>query len=247
MNKEKRTVSPDELRAMSRRGFLLWGAAGALGAGGYWALWKTPEADGIQAPLRKVLGADRKVAATVFSDRHLSVSYPTLPKGTELRENGDEGIGDEIDVDAWKLDLKGPGGHHELGLDTLKAIGSVAMTTELRCVEGWTRVASWVGVRLSDVLARYPVDGGLPYAALTTPDNGYYVGLDRASALHPQTLLAWELNGEPLASEHGGPLRLVIPTKYGVKWLKRVGTLTFTDHQPADYWAERGYDFYLGL
>jgi DMSO/TMAO reductase YedYZ molybdopterin-dependent catalytic subunit len=82
---------------------------------------------------------------------------------------------------------------------------------------------------------------------MATPDEGYYVGLDMASALHPQTLLCYEMNGKPLALEHGAPLRLAIPVKYGIKNLKRIGTITYTDQKPADYWAERGYDWYAGL
>lgn len=84
------------------------------------------------------------------------------------------------------------------------------------------------------------------YVSLETPDDGYYVGLDMPSALHPQTLLCYEMNGQPLSPAHGAPLRLVIPVKYGIKNIKRIGTIRFTDQRPADYWAERGYDWYAG-
>ncbi len=82
---------------------------------------------------------------------------------------------------------------------------------------------------------------------MSTPDEEYYVGLDMKSTMHPQTLLAWELNGEPLNADHGAPLRLVIPVKYGIKNIKRIGTIRLTDKQPADYWAENGYDWFAGL
>jgi DMSO/TMAO reductase YedYZ molybdopterin-dependent catalytic subunit len=67
------------------------------------------------------------------------------------------------------------------------------------------------------------------------------------SALHPQTLLAYQMNGEDLADEHGAPLRLVIPVKYGIKNIKRIGKIEYRETQPADYWQQRGYDFYAGL
>ncbi len=54
------------------------------------------------------------------------------------------------------------------------------------------------------------------------------------------------MNGEPLQPEHGAPLRLVIPVKYGIKSIKRIGSIHFTDKRPDDYWAERGYDWYAG-
>jgi DMSO/TMAO reductase YedYZ molybdopterin-dependent catalytic subunit len=66
------------------------------------------------------------------------------------------------------------------------------------------------------------------------------------SILHPQTLLAYEMNGAPLRPEHGAPLRLASPTKYGIKQIKRIGRIEFTQDRPRDYWAESGYDWYSG-
>ena len=82
---------------------------------------------------------------------------------------------------------------------------------------------------------------------MATPDGGYYVGLDMESMLHPQTLLCYERNGAPLSQEHGAPLRLVIPVKYGIKNLKRIGKIAFSDARPRDYWAENGYDYDSGF
>ncbi len=119
----------------------------------------------------------------------------------------------------------------------------------------------WTGVRLADLAAHYGTAtrtgraGDLEtagadlfrYVSISTPDRAYYVGLDIKSALHPQTLLCYAMDGRPLTPEHGAPLRLVIPVKYGIKNLKRIGSIRFTDERPADYWAERGYDWYAGL
>ncbi|MGH9827495.1 MAG: molybdopterin-dependent oxidoreductase, partial [Blastocatellia bacterium] len=82
---------------------------------------------------------------------------------------------------------------------------------------------------------------------LEPPEGDYYVGLDMESPLHPQKLLCYEMNGEPLSIKHGAPLRLVIPVKYGIKNIKRIGTIHFSNRRPADYWAEQGYDWYAGL
>ena len=87
----------------------------------------------------------------------------------------------------------------------------------------------------------------LEYVGMETPDKTYYVGLDMPSALHPQTILAYEMNGRPLVSIHGAPLRLIVPVKYGIKNLKRIGTIFFSNSRPRDYWAENGYDYYSGL
>jgi DMSO/TMAO reductase YedYZ molybdopterin-dependent catalytic subunit len=128
------------------------------------------------------------------------------------------------------------------------------MTTEFKCVEGWSRIVSWKGVTLADFLAKF----GTPsdYVGISTPPDAldslgepdvYQVGLDRASAMHPQTLLCYEMNGLPLTPAHGAPLRLVSAVKYGYKSIKRIGVIELSDRRPADYWAQRGYDWYGGL
>ncbi|MBA2620626.1 MAG: molybdopterin-dependent oxidoreductase [Acidobacteria bacterium] len=147
-----------------------------------------------------------------------------------------------------------------LTLDDIKRLPRVEMTTELKCVEGWSVVVGWAGARLSDFMNHFQPatrDGSAPdiankpenlvqYISMVTPDGGYYVGIDMPSAMHPQTLLCYEMNGAPLTLEHGAPLRLVTPTKYGIKQIKRIGRIAFTAERPADYWAERGYDWYAG-
>lgn len=118
-----------------------------------------------------------------------------------------------------------------------------------KCVEGWDQIQHWAGVRLSNFLLHYKLDklGEKNYMGLETPNNEYYVGLERDSVLHPQTILAYEMNGKPITSNHGAPLRLIIPVKYGIKNLKRIGLMSFSDQRPKDYWAEQGYDYYSGL
>ncbi len=105
------------------------------------------------------------------------------------------------------------------------------MITRFCCIEGWSVVTSWGGARFSDFTRKfYPPGNPLPhYVYMSTPDEDYYVGLDMKSAMHPQTLLAYEHNGKPLTEDHGAPLRLVIPVKYGVKNIKRIGSIQYTN------------------
>lgn len=147
-----------------------------------------------------------------------------------------------------------------LTLADIQALPRVEMTIEFKCIEGWSTIVHWAGARLADFIAHYqpqtrsntaPDARNRPqdlvrYVSMVTPDGGYYVGLDMPSALHLQTLLAYEMNGQPLTLPHGAPLRLVTPTKYGIKQIKRIGRIAFTDKRPADFWAERGYDWYAG-
>lgn len=139
-----------------------------------------------------------------------------------------------------------------LTMDTLRLLPHVEMVTQLKCIEGWSEIVHWGGVRMVDFIRAYKparaANGSMVrYVGLETPDSEYYVGLDMASAMHPQTLLCYEINGQPLEPEHGAPLRLVTPLKYGIKNLKQIGRITFTDAKPKDYWAEQGYDWYAGL
>ncbi len=138
-----------------------------------------------------------------------------------------------------------------LTLADLRTLPHVEQTFQFKCIEGWSQIVQCGGVRLADLVARYQprrnAQGRLPrYVGLETPKADYYVGLYMEDALHPQTLLCYEINGQPLSMEHGAPLRLVIPVKYGIKHLKQIGRITFTDRRPPDYWAEQGYDWYAG-
>ena len=126
------------------------------------------------------------------------------------------------------------------------------LVTQFKCIEGWSQIVHWSGVRMADLVAAYPPekrpDGRLPrYVYMETPNGDYYVGYDLNVCLHPQTLLVTEMGGSPLTQYHGAPLRLHAPTKYGYKQIKRIGLIAYTDQQPDDYWTKLGYDWYAGL
>jgi DMSO/TMAO reductase YedYZ molybdopterin-dependent catalytic subunit len=163
--------------------------------------------------------------------------------------NGRHGVREEIDLSSWSADVVGRTGEQigEHSIEDFHALPFVEMTVEHKCVEGWSEVVTWGGTPFANFASMYIEEAEADYVGLETPDGDYYVGLERDAMWHPQTLLAWELNGEPLTQLHGAPLRLVTPLKYGIKQLKRIGRIEFTDTRPADYWGERGYDYYSGL
>lgn len=251
------------MRQHTRRSFLAGGAAALAGVAGWWWLTSRPERDGIAWPLRRALGLDEKVGRGYFSSHRLA---PDLRGKAALgdRVNGDLGLDDPVDLASWRLKVEGLAGaaaRVALTLDAIRRLPRVEMTAELKCIEGWSVVVQWAGALFSDFMAAYPPatpsgrpldlrrrpEDAPPYVGMETPDGGYYVGVDIESMLHPQTLLAYEMNGAPLAQEHGFPLRLVTPVKYGVKNIKRIGTIRYGRKRPTDYWAEQGYDWYLGL
>jgi Oxidoreductase molybdopterin binding domain len=125
------------------------------------------------------------------------------------------------------------------------------LITQFKCIEGWSQIVHWAGVRMVDFLEVYPpavIDGKEPkYVYMETPDGDYYTGYDLHVCRHPQTLLVTEMMGEPLTQYHGAPLRLHMPTKYGYKQIKRIGLISYTNSRPDDYWTKLGYDWYAGL
>src|SRR5581483_8670053 len=218
-----------ELRRLSRRGFLVFGAGSIAAYAGWKLLSHANRIGDVPWPLRRGFEA------------RLNPTFPPNAR-TYPRINGGVGLHENYDVSTWNLNIDG----HVLTLDDIKAFPKRSMITEFRCIEGWSYIAKWSGARLSEVMARFPPPPNTRYVAMETPGNEYYVGLDMQSAMHPQTLLAYELNDQPLTWQHGSPLRLAIPVKYGIKNIKRIATIRYTNIKPADYWAERGYDWYSG-
>jgi DMSO/TMAO reductase YedYZ molybdopterin-dependent catalytic subunit len=235
---------------LTRRGFLVGGIAGIAGLGTYEWLTRTGQIGNVPWPQRAVLNFNGNVAEGYLKYSHLMPTFPPDRIG-HLKANGGLGLDDDDELKDWKLTFD-PGNEippFHLGISDVQSLPRIQMVTNFCCIEGWNTIAQWTGVRFSDFLHKYAPSGQMlpPYVYMSTPDEEYYVGLDTKSAMHPQTLLAWELNGQPLTSEHGAPLRLVIPVKYGVKNLKRIGLIRLTDKRPADYWAENGYDWFAGL
>ena len=138
----------------------------------------------------------------------------------------------------------------KITLDEIKKLPKIEFAFNFKCIEGWSQITHWGGVRLVDFLKAYNLtdESAMKYLGLATPDKEYYVGIDMPSALHPQTILCYELNGKPLPMNQGYPLRLIIPVKYGVKSLKRIGYMYFDNKRTPDYWADvKGYDYFSGL
>jgi hypothetical protein len=235
-----------EARNKSRRSFLVLGMGAAAGLAGWEWLTTRPEVDGLPYPLRSGLEFNRRIAERYFNPMRVAPTYPP-GMAREARVNGGEGLSVGFDPTAWRLHVLGGDDSRQLTIEDIKRLPRAEMTTELRCIEGWSVIVTWAGARLSDFAAAYAQRHVARFVGLNTPDGGYYVGLDMRSALHPQTLLCYEMNGRPLSVEHGAPLRLVTTVKYGIKSIKRIGAITFSDRRPPDFWAERGYDWYAGL
>ncbi|HSS45035.1 MAG TPA: molybdopterin-dependent oxidoreductase [Thermoanaerobaculia bacterium] len=268
------------LASRSRRDFLIFGAGAALAAAGFWWLlpgdtrqrhltpalrdWldsldarlgATPERR--EQFLNGVLTFDDDVAEALYSENRTVRTYPKS-RITELRNNYNGATPGPDYLPGWTLTVSGlASGRVErfsIG-NLLSRFARHEQVTRLCCVEGWSAIAWWGGLRFCDFLAAYPPAAGARWARLDSSvnlDSGgnpdrYYVSIDLPTARHPQTLLATQHNGRPLSLEHGAPLRLVAPMKLGLKNIKAVTSIVYSVEEPADYWNERGYSRYDGL
>ena len=148
----------------------------------------------------------------------------------------------------WTLTVSGlvqkPG---EYKLQQVQALPPVRQNTRHVCVEGWDVIGRFGGARLSDFLNLVGADTSAKFITMACADD-YYESLDMATALHPQTLLCYEMYDRPLTREHGAPLRLNVPTKIGYKQAKYLTSLKVTNVlDKVGYWEDQGYSSFYGL
>ncbi|HEV7309161.1 molybdopterin-binding protein [Ensifer sp.] len=149
-----------------------------------------------------------------------------------------------------------------LTLDNLRNMPSRTQITRHDCVEGWSCIARWTGVPLAQVLAAAQVRSGARYVVFHCFDEmslglsgstAYYESIDMIDARHPQTILAYGLNGSALPVSNGAPLRLRVERQLGYKMAKYIRAIeVVSDLSPfgrgrGGYWEDLGYDWYAGI
>jgi sulfoxide reductase catalytic subunit YedY len=172
----------------------------------------------------------------------------------------------QLETGDWKITVDGmvdnPG---EYGLtDLLAGLDVEERIYRFRCVEAWSMVIPWNGVELADVLKKAGVQSSAKYVAFETvvqPENmigvqrgvldfPYVEGLRLDEAMHPLTIMATGIYGEPIANQNGAPIRVVVPWKYGFKSIKSIVRITLTDVEPPTSWnktSAREYGFYSNV
>ena len=262
-------VAPNVLRHWTRRDVLLFGggAIAALAGGGSLLPQATLERLGVihgdktwpkkEWFLNRALRIDDDVAEALYSKNRLVPTY-TKSQVTPLKNNYNGATPDPGYIPEWHLTLEGlaSGLTVSLNIRTLLTRFQVyEQITRLVCVEGWSAIAWWSGLRFDHLLRAYPpmsqakwvrVESSVNLDSSGNPDP-YFVSFDLPTAHHPQTLLATHFNGQPLTVDHGAPLRLLVPVKVGLKNVKAITRITYVAEEPRDYWAERGYSRYDGI
>jgi hypothetical protein len=201
---------------------------------------KTTEDQGHDTKVDPKMTSAEKMAPASMTDKAMQDENQTGRKPRGLEESGES---------ASTLEPHTPG--LLLAMEDILRFPRHELVTQFKCIEGWSQIVHWAGVRLADFLEAYPpalIDGKEPkYVYMETPDGDYYNGYDLDACRHPQALLVTEMMGAPLTQFHGAPLRLHMPTKYGYKQIKRIGLISYTNTKPDDYWTKLGYDWYAGL
>ena len=210
------------------------------------------ELDDTPILLRKNYSWNERIGKLIYSVTHLAPTRPAPAKGKRPRFNGDVGLNSPLEIGNYRLTVESAEKKLQLTIAEIESLPRSSAIVDFKCVEGWSEVIQYAGVRFTDFMQKYNVgkkaDGSFfKYVGLETPDEEYYVSIDMESMQSPQTMLTYEMNQAALSSADGFPLRLIIPNKYGIKNIKRIGRIFFSDDRPPDYWAERGYDWYSGL
>ena len=155
--------------------------------------------------------------------------------------------------DDWRLIVSGKVARPlSLTLDEIRALPRTDVRIRHHCVEGWSAVADWTGVRIAE-LAKLAGARDVPYVEVRSFDiprdgaRGYWSSWDRASALHPHTMLAWAMNGQPLTPASGAPVRLYGSVKLGYKMVKYVTEVNFLEVRTGGYWEDQGYEWFAGV
>jgi DMSO/TMAO reductase YedYZ molybdopterin-dependent catalytic subunit len=261
-------MEPRVLRRRTRRDVLLFGAGALAAVAGSVSLLpqdtlirlglsRNMNFPGKEWFLNRALRIDDDVAEALYSENR---SVPTYNKSqiTELKNNYNGATPDPGYIPGWHLTLDGLASGVSVALDIRSLLTRFSIheqITRLVCVEGWSAIAWWAGLRFEDLLRAYPPASQAKWLRVESSVNldasgksdPYYVSIDLATARHPQTLLASHFNGQLLTVEHGAPLRLLVPVKLGLKNVKAITKLTYVAKEPRDYWAERGYSRYDGI
>jgi DMSO/TMAO reductase YedYZ molybdopterin-dependent catalytic subunit len=146
----------------------------------------------------------------------------------------------------WKLELGGlVENKKKWTLAELRALPQESQITRHICVEGWSAIGKWGGIRFSDFLKMVGADLRAPYVGFKCAD-GYFSSIDMATALHPQTIMALTFRDQPLPPKYGFPMKLRIPTKLGFKNPKHITAINVLNEYPGGYWENQGYNWFSG-
>jgi len=207
--------------------------------------------DGMSAEdaLRAISRFNDRAQALLFSPDRLAPTYPesAITKPFPFNAYYTEDEAPEVDAADFKLALGGLiDNKTPWTLDALYALPQETQITRHVCVEGWSAIGKWTGVRLAEFLRRIGADTTARYVHFTCAE-GYSTSIDMPTALHPQTQVTFRYDGEILPRKYGFPMKVRMPTKLGFKNPKYVVEMVVTNDYTGGYWENQGYNWFSGL
>ncbi|GJH00336.1 molybdopterin-dependent oxidoreductase [Paraburkholderia terrae] len=202
----------------------------------------------VNTALRRISFFNDDVQALLFDPKELAPTYPESMITRPFPFNAFYDIDDvpEVDAGTYRLQVSGLAqGKRIWTLDELRALPQESQITRHICIEGWSAIGHWGGVRFSDFLRRVGADMSAKYVSLRCADN-YWTSIDMPTALHAQTLLTLTYDGDVLPPKYGFPMKLRMPTKLGYKNPKHIVSIEITNQYPGGYWENQGYNWFGG-
>src|SRR5438477_4070056 len=199
--------------------------------------------------LRVVSRFNDRVQALLFSTTTLAPEYPESAITRPFPFNGfySEDEAPDIDGETYRLEIGGLVDNKKpWTLAELNRLPQVSQVTRHVCVEGWSAIGSWQGVKLSEFLKRIGADTRAKYVWFQCAE-GYSNTIDMATALHPQTQLSFKFDNQILPRKYGFPMKCRIPTKLGFKNPKYITALYVQNNDAGGYWENQGYNWFSGL
>jgi DMSO/TMAO reductase YedYZ molybdopterin-dependent catalytic subunit len=243
-----RIITPTrELASLERRLFL----RGSLSMGAVAMLsgCDVTNTEAAQRVLWKMSRWNDRVQAAMFDPDKLAPVYPESAITQPFPFNAfySEAEAPVVDGKTYKLELGGLIREKKSwSLPELYALPEESQVTRHICVEGWSAIGKWSGVRFKTFLERVGADLSAKYVGFKCADD-YYTSIDMATALHPQTQLTFKFADQILPTAYGFPMKLRMPTKLGFKNPKHIMALFVTNEYPGGYWEDQGYNWFAGL
>jgi len=231
----------------SRRLFLR--GAASLGALAVLSGCDIIDGDTSENALRVISTFNDRVQALLFNRNALAPEYPESMITRPFPFNGyySEDEAPEIDGEQYQLEIGGRVDNKKPWvLADLYKLPEVSQITRLVCVEGWSAIGSWQGVKLSDFLKLVGADLTSKYVWFQCAE-GYSNTIDMPTALHPQTQLTLKFDRQILPRAYGFPIKIRMPTKLGFKQPKYVIAMEITNQDKGGYWSNQGYNWFSGL
>ena len=198
--------------------------------------------------LRAVSRWNDRVQAGLFDPTRLAPTYPEsmITRPFPFNAFYKEDRVPHVDGTDYRLEVSGlVADRHRWSLEELRALPQTSQVTRHICVEGWSAIGKWGGVRFRTFLERIGADLTASFIGFKCSD-GYHTSIDMPTALHPQTLLTLTYDGEVLPPRYGFPMKLRMPTKLGYKNPKHITALFVTNTNPGGYWEDLGYNWFGG-